>query len=190
MCERSFTQPRTPNGAPTKPSWMSAGESPALRRPGAQSWLVTSASFAHPDPAWPLTGFVELRDDDGKIADGFDSNRLSLSAQPAQISEGLTRVAPGLYRFTLAAPAGTGGQNLRIELSFDGHVVVSKSLPIAVDRWLALDGASAQGGCSVSSTSSAACRLGAARAFAGFWLLGLAFMRRRRYMRAKYAVQD
>ena len=50
-----------------------AGDSPALRVPGAQSWLALSESYAHPDPSWPFIGYVELRDDDGNIADGFDA---------------------------------------------------------------------------------------------------------------------
>jgi subtilisin family serine protease len=163
----------------------SAGDSPALRTPSAQSWLATSASFAHPDPNWPLTCYVELRDDAGKVADGFDSNRLSLSAEPADVSEGLTRVAPGFYRFTLSAPAGTGGQTLRLAVSFDNHVVAATDLPIAVDRWLALDGVSAQGGC-----NSGASAPGTGAAFAGACGLWFALARRRRHMRAKYAVHD
>src|SRR6202012_919940 len=38
VCDRSLTQPRTPNGAPTKPSWMSADDSPLIV------------------PSWPLCG--------------------------------------------------------------------------------------------------------------------------------------
>src|ERR1700743_17259 len=30
VCDRSLTQPRTPNGAPTNPSWMSADDSPLI----------------------------------------------------------------------------------------------------------------------------------------------------------------
>jgi len=131
----------------------SAGESPALRTPGAHSWLTLSGSFAHPDPNWLLTGYVELRDDSDEIADGFDPQRLQLTAQPALIHERLTRIAPGFYRFVLSAPANSGGQELRIAVSFDERVIASKNLRIAVDRWVAIDGVSARGGCSVGAGS-------------------------------------
>ncbi|HEY3255786.1 MAG TPA: S8 family serine peptidase, partial [Polyangiaceae bacterium] len=92
----------------------SAGESPALRIPSEHSWLTLSASFAHPDSNWLLSGFVDLRDDDDRIADGFDPQRLQLTAQPALIHEPLTRVAPGFFRFGVSAPPASGGQDLRL----------------------------------------------------------------------------
>jgi len=158
----------------------SAGESPALRTPTQRSWLTMSASFAHPDPDWILTGFVDLRDDADRIADGFDPRRLALSAEPALIHEGLTRVAPGFYRFALSAPPNTGGDDLRIAIRFDERVIAEKTLRIAVDRWVASDGVSARGGCSM---------IGSGRNpswGAGWlsWLLCLGLCARR-YMRAK-----
>jgi subtilisin family serine protease len=157
-----------------------AGDSPALRIPGAQSWLALSESYAHPDPGWPLVGYVELRDEDGNIADGFDAQRLSLVAAPAIIGEGLTRVAAGFYRFTLSAPANTGGATLQLTIAFDGQPILTRALPIAVDRWVADDGVSARGGCAFSGPRNA----GAA------WLsvcaLGLLVARRRlRHMLAR-----
>lgn len=161
-----------------------AGESPALRTPTQHSWLTLSASFAHPDPDWLLTGFVDLRDDADQIADGFDPQRLTLSADPALIHEPLTRVAPGFFRFVLSAPANTAGDDLRVAVSFDSRVIAQKMLRIAVDRWVATDGVSARGGCSVGPGSDSRADLG--------WLasmFGLALVVRR-HMRAKYAVQD
>jgi MYXO-CTERM domain-containing protein len=161
----------------------SAGESPALRTPSAQSWLTLSGSFAHPDPNWLLTGYVDLRDDAGEIADGFDPGRLRLTAEPALIHEQLTRLAPGFYRFVLSAPPNSGGEDLRIAVSFDERVIVSKELRIAVDRWVASDGVSARGGCSVGKprTSTGTPWLALVLLFGLF---------ARRHMRAKYAVQD
>jgi subtilisin family serine protease len=161
---------------------ITAGESPALRVPTLHSWLTVSASFAHPDPDWLLTGVVDLRDDADEISDGFDPRRLTLAAEPARIHEPLTRVAPGFYRFVLSAPADTGGADLRIALSFDGSVIASKTLRIAVDRWVASDGVSARGGCSIGGNASTATSWLAALALLGIFA--------RRYMRAKYAVQD
>jgi len=163
----------------------SAGESPALRTPSSRSWLTLSGSFAHPDPNWLLTGYLDLRDDAGEIADGFDPQRLQLTAAPALIHEGLTRVAPGFYRFVLSAPANSGGEDLRIAVSFDGRVIVSKELRIAVDRWVASDGVSARGGCSVVRSGTGT---GTGTAWLGVCVLLGLFARR--HMRAKYAVQD
>jgi len=161
-----------------------AGESPALRIPSAQSWLTLSSSFAHPDPNWLLTGFVDLRDDAGEIADGFDPQRLQLKAHPALIHEPLTRVAPGFHRFVLSAPLDSGGDDLHISVSFDERVIASKTLRIAVDRWVASDGVSARGGCSFGSGTPS----GTSRGLLGLLLLAGLFARR--HMRAKYAVQD
>jgi subtilisin family serine protease len=161
----------------------SAGQSPALRTPSTRSWLTLSGSYAHPDPNWRLTGYIDLRDDADEIVDGFDPRRLTLTAQPAVIHEQLTRVAPGFHRFVLSAPAETGGRDLRIAVSFDGDVIATKELRIAVDRSVASDGVSARGGCSAASSGTFT--------FTG-WLcvLVLAGLCTRRHMRAKYAVQD
>jgi len=160
-----------------------AGDSPALRTPTQRSWLTLSASFAHPDPDWLLTGFVDLRDDSDQIADGFDPARLTLSAEPALIHEPLTRVAPGFYRFVLSAPANTGGDELRIAVHFDSREIAAKTLRIAVDKWVASDGVSARGGCSVERSGS-----GMGAGWLGMVLLGGVLLRR--HMRAKYAVHD
>ena len=158
-----------------------AGDSPALRAPSDQSWLTLTASFAHPDPTWPVTGYLDLRDANGNLADGFDSSRLRLVTHTAVVQQDLTRVAPGFYRFTVTAPAGTGGEQLGLQVYFDDQLIASQALPIAVDRWLATGGESARGGCAVSGVPvnvprgllfCAAC-------------VGLFVFRRRRHMRAK-----
>ena len=163
---------------------ISAGQSPALRTPTERSWLTLSSSFAHPDPDWLLTAFVDLRDDADQIVDGFDPRRLTLAASPAVVHEGLTRVAPGFYRFVLSAPPNTASEDLSIVVSFDERVIASKKLRIAVDRWVASDGVSARGGCNLATRTSPQAGLG----WLGFSLL-LGFGTRR-YMRAKYAVHD
>ena len=170
---------------------ITAGDSPALRIPTLHSWLTLSGSFAHPDPNWLMTGFVDLRDDADQISDGFDPLRLSLSAEPALIHEGLTRVAPGFFRFVLSAPANTGGEDLRISVSFDQRVIASKTLRIAVDRWVASDGVSARGGCSVAPGASAGTDTSKSTSTFG-WLAAVVAVGilSRRYMRAKYAVHD
>lgn len=149
-----------------------AGDSPALRIPGMKSWLALSESYVHPDPAWLLNGYVELRDDAENIADGFDARRLKLATEPAAlIRQTLTRVAAGFYRFALSAPPETGGGTQRIQILFDDQPIITQSMPIAVDRWVAEEGVSARGGCAVAARcpttfgSSAALAL----AFASLW---------------------
>ncbi|HEX3775031.1 MAG TPA: S8 family serine peptidase [Polyangiaceae bacterium] len=158
------------------------GDSPAERVPGAQSWLALSESYAHPDPNWPFVGYAELRDDAGEIADGFDPSRLTLSVEQANVTENLTRVAPGFYRFTLAAPSGSGGQTLRLKLAFDDQPLLQSDVPIAVDHWVADDGVSTRGGCAFAARGSL---VGVAWFGAAALGCGLFVARRRRHMRAK-----
>jgi len=153
-----------------------AETSPLDRAPGSGSWLSLATSYAHPDPNWPLVGVVELRDDEGRIADGFDPGRLVLAATPAVVLEPLMRIAPGLWRFQVAGPAGSGGQTMSLRLSFDGGVLIERSVSIGVDRWAAEGGASARGGCAVAARAPA----GGSRSPALLLLAVLAFRRRRR----------
>lgn len=144
---------------------------PSQREPGRASWLSPAASFARPDPAWPLVFHAEFRDDDGKIADGFDARRLSLALSNAALAEPPTRLAPGLYRFSVTAPAGSGGATLKVALRFDGRTLLERELPIAVDPALARRPASVRGGCALSGTARAPLELG--------WLLAAWALRRR-----------
>jgi subtilisin family serine protease len=128
---------------------------PSLRTPGSGSWLVAAAPHAHPDAAWPLVFHAELRDDEGRIADGFDPRRLLLEVRGASVVEPLFRVAPGLYRFSVAAADDAGGRSLRVVLRFDGREVASRELAIEVDTHTASHAVSTRGGCAVSGTGSA-----------------------------------
>jgi subtilisin family serine protease len=123
----------------------------AERLPGAGTRLVLAGSFVHPDPAWPLEGFLQVRDDRGHIADGFEERRLLLEVFEGSVAEPLTRVGRGLYRFQVAAPAGSGGRDLSLSVSFDGRTLAGRTLPIAVDPTLAEELPSARGGCSVAA---------------------------------------
>jgi len=120
------------------------------RLPGGESVLILASSFAHPDPGWPLEGLIELRDDDGQIADGFDPGRLALDADFAVAREGLRRVAPGLMAFSLRVPAGSGGKTLRLRVTFDGEALLARDVPVAVDHALSEELPTARGGCSVA----------------------------------------
>jgi subtilisin family serine protease len=161
-----------------------AGDSPALRLPGTQSRLALTASYIHPDPEWPFVGYVELRDDSGNIADGFDDRRLSLVAVPTTITENLTRVASGFYQFSVSAPASSNGEMAHLQILFDDQPIVSEDVPIEPAHWIADDHVSPSGGCALRPTS---------RGTRAVWLapLGLALRvalsrrRRRRHRLAK-----
>ncbi|HEY8945511.1 MAG TPA: S8 family serine peptidase, partial [Polyangiaceae bacterium] len=123
--------------------------SPIERVPTERSWLSFAASHARPDPEWPLTGYLELRDSDGQLADGFDSRRLRFSVFGGSEAEPLTRIAPGLHRFSIRTERGSGGGRLRVEARFDGAVLAAGEVPIAVDRGAATGAVSPRGGCRI-----------------------------------------
>jgi subtilisin family serine protease len=123
------------------------------RDPGGQSRLVLADSLAHPDDAWPLMGLAVLRDGAGRVADSFDESQLTLAVDGGS-SSGLVRVAPGLYRFGLTTPPGSGGRELGVTLRFEGRTLASERVPIAVDRSLSTSVPSAFGGCAVGGARS------------------------------------
>jgi subtilisin family serine protease len=120
------------------------------RLPGSATELLLSESFAHPDPGWPLGALLEVRDDDDHIADGFDTGRLAVEVFGAALATPVERIAPGLFRFAVAAEAESGGTSLSIGVSFDGRALVKKTVPIAVDHALSTTLPSARGGCSLA----------------------------------------
>jgi len=154
---------------------LEADDSPLQQVPDAdQSWISLAESYAHPDPNWPLEGVLELRATDESIVDGFAKKRLRLELEGGTASAPLTRVAPGLWRFSVSAPAGSGGSTLTLRVRFDGALLLSRSIPVAVDRWVADGGVAARGGCSVAGRPGSE---------SGLWWLALAVsivLRRRR----------
>jgi hypothetical protein len=125
------------------------GPGAAGREPGSATRLVLGASFAHPDSTWPLEGLVVVRDDEGRVADDFERQELTLDVRGAEIVRGLSRVRAGLFAFAVAAPPGSGGRRLSIALRFGSRTFASSSVPIAVDPVLSSSLPSARGGCAV-----------------------------------------
>ena len=131
----------------------------------SQSWLSLSSGYTRPDLGWSISGTVELRSADGSIADGFDSQRLSLDvSSEGTVTRPLARVAAGIYRFELRAQPDTGARTMEIDVRLDGTPIGERasrlsghrSLPIGADRWIALGSARAYGGCSLSPAGAAA----------------------------------
>lgn len=153
-----------------------AEDSPIDRAPSSASRIVLAASYARPDSSQPLHGLLELRDPKDQIADGFDERRLELAVRGGSLSKPATRIGPGLYGFEVTAPEGSGGDKLRLTLSFDGQVLATRQVPIGTDRWLAEGTPVPHGGCQVAPPTRGA-----------GWLLTpllLAALSRRRRLRA------
>jgi subtilisin family serine protease len=124
----------------------------------AQSWLSLSDGFAHPDLGDVVTGTVELRAGDGTAADAFDPSRLTLEvSDAATITAPLARVAAGMWRFAITGQPGAGQNVIALGVRFDGTAIGQagklsglRSLPVGGDRWIAVQGAVAHGGCAMA----------------------------------------
>jgi hypothetical protein len=111
------------------------------------SWMNLGASYAHPDASWRIPAVLELRDARGLVADA-SADDLAVDVGRGSLVERLQRVAPGFYRFAVAASDGTGGDTLRVAVVYRGETLLSQEIPIAVDVNVAREGFSARGGCS------------------------------------------
>ena len=124
-----------------------------VREPdAAQSWLAPSASYVRPDPLASVTVVAQLRDAEGRVAAGFDRSRLELEVHGGIVETPLTRVAAGLWRFAVAGRSGSGGRSMRVTLRYADGVLLERTLPIAVDQFVAEEGVEARGGCSMAPT--------------------------------------
>jgi subtilisin family serine protease len=138
----------------------------------AQSWLSLSGGFVHPDLGEPVTGTIELRSNDGAIADDFDASRLSVEVSgAAAITSPLSRVASGLWRFEMSGQPGSGQDVMEVGARFDGVPIGQsdklyglRALPVGGDRWIAVQSASAHGGCAMSPRAAGAAGADGARA--------------------------
>jgi hypothetical protein len=126
-----------------------AEQSPVERLPGARSVLLLAASYAKPAPTDWLWILAELRDDGDAPADAFDPERVGLTVSGGAVASPLVRLAPGLHRFAVAAPSGSGGAALEVALTFDGAPIVRRRIPIAVDHAVSEQGVTARGGCAL-----------------------------------------
>lgn len=154
-------------------AWEAMGR-PLLRDPDpSRSWLVLGSGYARPGIGNRIQGTLETRWADGTIADGFDGAQLELRTSEAVLVEPLMRVAPGLWRFAVAAEEGSGGGTLRVRAVFRGTTLGSEAvLPIGPDVFIAREGFTSEGGCSTTRSAGA-----------GGWawlLLGAGLLRRKR----------
>jgi uncharacterized protein (TIGR03382 family) len=118
----------------------------------SHSRLVLASSFVRPDPEWPLSGLLLLRNSEDEVVD-VEQERILFDA-PGAASVVFTRRAPGLYDFGVAARVDSGGYRQRLRVLVDDELLLQQSVPIAVDRSVAHAGFSARGGCSIACTTA------------------------------------
>ncbi|WP_129347095.1 S8 family serine peptidase [Sorangium cellulosum] len=126
------------------------GSEPAIDR----SWYVLSSTYARPDPSWPVWGTVELRRSDGAPVGGA-GDKLTLSLRGGVVHTPLRQVRRGLWRFAVAAPRGSGGATLSVDVLYDGVSLGARELPIGSDVWMASGELEAtSGACSCAAPGS------------------------------------
>lgn len=145
------------------------------------SYYVLSSPYLRPDPSWSVEGTVELRHANLLVAMGVPERDLSLRVDGGIITQPITRVRGGLYRFAIAAPAGSGGGVVDVDVLYRGQSLGAQKLAIGVDNWAALGGVEPLGGCSVAPQTSTPRSSGAPWAWSGLFAgLAFAWARRRR----------
>jgi MYXO-CTERM domain-containing protein len=87
------------------------------------------------------------------VVSGLSGTKLALSVTGGIRHTPLTQVRPGLWRFAVAAPRGSGGTTLKVDVLYDGVSLGARELPIGSDVWMATRKPHA---------TSAACTCGAA----------------------------
>jgi len=144
----------------------------------SQSYVVLSSPYLRPDPDWPVQGSIQLRQSDGSVALGAAPEELSVAIDGGIVRQGSSRVRAGLFRFEIAAPRGSGGSRLWLDVRYRGVKLDVRELPVGVDTWAAGSTVEALGGtCALPGPS----RVKPARwALLGLAALGLRRRRRRR----------
>jgi subtilisin family serine protease len=119
------------------------------------SWFNLSSDYLRSDAVRPIVGVLELRDAEGHLVGTAPSGTLELLVEGARVTESLARVAPGLWRFAVAALPNSGGTKARIEIKIRGKSLGSRLLNVVADPWLADGYRAASGGCSVATVELA-----------------------------------
>ncbi len=158
-----------------------AGSAPDIEN----SYYVLSSPYARPDPSWAVRGVVELRDAANEVVFGVAATRVALRLNGATVVDSVVRVRGGLYRFSFAAPVGSGGTTATIEVFVDGQSLGKRVLPVGVDAWAAGSGVKPVGGCACTVPPGSA-----ADDWPGLGLLGLGILAWRRREQSLEARHD
>ena len=120
----------------------------SIKRPAREhTRLVLASSFVRPDPSWPLSALLLLRDADAAVVDPAAA-RVRFASEGAAQAKG-ERLGPGLWQLTVAAPADAGGKILALRVFVDDQLVAARDVRVAVDPSVARAGFSARGGCAI-----------------------------------------
>ncbi len=122
-----------------------------------KSWYVLSSTYARPDPSWPVWGTIELRRADGAPV-RVPADKLTVALRGGVMHTPLREVRRGLWRFAVAAPRGSGGTSLAVDVLYDGASLGAHELPVGSDVWMA------NGELEVTSGACACAAAGADRA--------------------------
>lgn len=143
----------------------------------SRSWIALGNDYWDADGNTAMVATLELRNAAGEPADLFDTARLTPIIEirgERQAPPAVVRIAPGLYRFSVLAPSGRGGELVSFGAAFDGVPVVSpRTVPISLDGWRSRYPATLGGGCSVHEVPSG-------RSVSWLWALGALWLVRRR----------
>jgi subtilisin family serine protease len=108
--------------------------------------LALGNTFAYPDPTRSVRAFLLLRDESDLPAGGFPLTELEF-----KVSLGTAKVVSfdmGILELELSAPAGSGGETLKLDVLYRGDALASAELPVGVDPTAAILGYDVSGGCS------------------------------------------
>ncbi|WP_437680673.1 S8 family serine peptidase [Sorangium sp. So ce131] len=147
-----------------------------------KSWYVLSSAYARPDPSWPVWGTVELRREDGSPVGG-QRDKLALSLRGGVVHTPLAEVRRGLWRFAIAAPRGSGGSTVDVDVLYDGVSLGARALAVGSDVWMAggeLEAASGACACAATGAERGPSPRRGALGLAGGLAAVLAARRRRR----------
>lgn len=133
---------------------LGAGAGKVVSADAAASWFTLSSTWARPDPAYPVTGVVQLRHQGGVLALGVKEEELELVVTGGVVAQALEPQAGGTWRFAVAAEAGATG-DLQVEVRHAGASLGVQTLPIRRDPYDTFAGLELGGGCAAGGRGSA-----------------------------------
>jgi len=115
-----------------------------------QSWFSFSSSFVRPSGRSRLALTAHLKDAKGAILRVAPED-ISLNVTPGALVEPLSELGPGVWQAAVAADPKTAAETLHVNLHVRGNLLLSATLPIAVDYEASQHPLTAKGGCSLTS---------------------------------------
>ncbi len=114
-----------------------------------RSWFSFSSSFVRPSGRSRLAMMAHLKDAQGAIV-RVAREDISLNVTPGVLVEPLTELGPGVWQTAVAADPKTAAETLHLDLRVSGKLLLSASLPIAVDYEASQHPLMADGGCELT----------------------------------------